>query len=975
MQDLTAFKGTLPYASELFGIYQPLLGWKSKITARRVDRSLALGFDAIAETVLNRLRAPIVVRAEDERQLMAGRLVNAQFRIDGLKPLDLEQGPQPVLSPTIDSGVARLLRERIGDTPPRKWDEVVNQSRMTGLLERLQTLLVEPEQLVQRPDVAAYVEAFVASLGNLDRPTILRALFDKESRIAGYLIFLAQHAPAQLTGLFFRSPRADALRLAAFTDPLLNFGDEAYKAILSPVGVIHLYREYFFEFDSFLGPPVGHVWLSPGGTIELIEVNTRKVFTERTAETSVETLQRSEAETTTQDDIAEAVKQENRDNMKFGFTNTATVTTPVFQDTATSSFSLDNTKTSSRETTHKQMRRQSEKLTSEIKRNFKTTFRTSTEVTDTTSKRYVIQNTTKRLVNYELRRKMRKVGVQVQDIGVQMCWHTFVDDPGRELGIAKLVHMGEKPDMSNVVQPDAPPDPTIELDEASFPIPFVGTNTSDNEQAYTDGTETEVEDIGDRTENIEWQFPQSVTFKKPGYTLTDVRLEAVGADAQLDHVGLTSADGSSRGSFTARVRYVNWNETSQFTVRAFLTWTPSEAMGQKVQAAYDTAMAKYTEEQARRYKEAFFKASRERIKLASRVAPRRAEELREEERTVVYRRLIAQLMAVAPNESKHVISELVRSIFDVDKMLYFVAPEWWVPRLHRSTQRLGEEEKPPVPGAPPAAAGGTVTGGALGATPLLQSAVHITSLVKLAEAKAVVEREAAAPPKPTPIPAANIVDWGGAREYGRDSYYITEESAPARLGSSLGWLLQLDGDNLRNALLNAPWVKAVIPIRIGKERAAINWLQQAHVEGNDGLTARYDASPEDPPELQSTATHEVSVLDALNFLAAKINTFDQRSRTSVVPNPADPEDASNHYAGSMPTEAVFENGFYPLKGGVRFNQAGTDQPIFSQWMEILPTDQVAAVEVEYDPKTLQVKVLAQPEREPAGGGGNGEDDD
>src|SRR4029079_365073 len=83
----------------------------------------------------------------------------------------------------------------------------------------------------------------------------------------------------------------------------------------------------------------------------------------------------------------------------------------------------------------------------------------------------------------------------------------------------------------------------------------------------------------------------------------------------------------------------------------------------------------------------------------------------------------------------------------------------------------------------------------------------------------------ATPPTPAPIPQANIVDWGGASEYGRDNYYITEYSSPAPLGSSLGWLLQLDGDNLRNAMLNAPWVKAVIPIRIGKERAALNWLQ------------------------------------------------------------------------------------------------------------------------------------------------------
>ena len=75
-----------------------------------------------------------------------------------------------------------------------------------------------------------------------------------------------------------------------------------------------------------------------------------------------------------------------------------------------------------------------------------------------------------------------------------------------------------------------------------------------------------------------------------------------------------------------------------------------------------------------------------------------------------------------------------------------------------------------------------------------------------------------------------------------------------------------------------------------------------------------------------------------------------------MPNPADPDDPRNHFAGSMAPEAVFEHGFYPLKGGVRFDQEATEQAIFSQWMEILPTDQTVALEVEYDPKTLQIKV-------------------
>jgi len=102
----------------------------------------------------------------------------------------------------------------------------------------------------------------------------------------------------------------------------------------------------------------------------------------------------------------------------------------------------------------------------------------------------VIQNTTDKLVNYELRRKMRKVTVQVQDIGTSLCWHTFVDDAGRDLGIAKLVHIGQPPDLSDLVQPDAPPIPTAQMQEVSISIPFVGLDTDDTGNAYTDGTET-----------------------------------------------------------------------------------------------------------------------------------------------------------------------------------------------------------------------------------------------------------------------------------------------------------------------------------------------------------------------------------------------------------------------------------------------------------------------------------------------------
>jgi len=942
MKSFDDYKGILPYASELFGIYQPLLGWKSQLIRRRYDRIRALLYETLAARTLVAARVPVNVRLSDGRtNAVAARTGALSFKVSQLVPLDLDRTSEPHVSSTIDTGIARMILSEVGEKPPDDWSKVITAPHVEELLKKFQAIVSNATELQKRPDLSDYVDAFSKAYTHTQTQTLLEELFAKECKVAGYLLFLAQHTPSSLDALFFQSPKSALLAAAQVEDPLLNFGANNYDAILSPIGIIHLYREYFFEFDSFLGPPVGHVWLSPGGTVELIEVSTRKTLTEKTFEQSIETTTKSETDVTTQDDIADAIKEENRDNIKFGFTNTASYSSPVFSDTATADLSIDQTKTTSRETTHKQMRQQSEKLSSEIKRNFKTTFKTSTEITDTSSKRYVIQNTTDKLVNYELRRKMRKVGVQVQDIGVSLCWHTFVDDAGRDLGVGKLVHIGQPPELSDLVQPDAPPIPTAQAQEVSINIPFVGIDTDETDNAYADGTETDTGFL-DSTGHIQADFDQKVMFTAPGYTLTAVDLDPQGTDAKLSVANLNSAVGSSAGTFTIHINYVNWSGQHQIPTKVTLHWDPSQSVRDAATAEYNARMTAYNNEKARRYKEAFYAAARERIKLASGITPRPAEDLREEERTVVYRALISQLMSVGTHQSKHVISELVRSIFDVDKMLYFVAPEWWAPRLHQSAQHLGEE-----PGTTPAPTGPKISPAFAGLFTRIPGVISTFG--------GAVSGTSGGAVSGTSITDENIVDWGGAKELNRDNYYITDESNPAKLGASLGWLLQLDGDNLRNAVLNSPWVKAVIPIRIGKERAALNWLQQAHVEGSDGLDAEYVAAENDPPELKSTPGHTVTISDALGILIDKIQEFDQKSRTPIIGNPADPEDASNHFAGSLPTEAVFEHGFYPLKGGVHFEGDATEQAIFSQWMEILPTDQVAALAVEYDPKTLQVK--------------------
>jgi hypothetical protein len=285
--------------------------------------------------------------------------------------------------------------------------------------------------------------------------------------------------------------------------------------------------------------------------------------------------------------------------------------------------------------------------------------------------------------------------------------------------------------------------------------------------------------------------------------------------------------------------------------------------------------AKLTEAQIKAQHAAAVQLVRERIKLASNIRMRPSKDLREEERTVIYRKLIKMLTHIETPSTKqlHLMTELIRSIFDIDSMLYFVAPEWWRPK---SGYTSGQN-------------------------------------VEINQYKLTTEDK---------------VNWEGSKlKIGpyqifteRPNYYITEESEPARMGSSLGWMLQLDGDIHRNILLNSPWVKVVIPIKTGREVSAIKWLKDAEVEGTDGLNTKYGGK-----DLDLDPNHN-TIEDALEKLAQMISGLNTDIKNTIA------------------TEKVDETGFHPLEGG--FTLSGEPFKIFDQWVEILPTDQVVAVEYE-----------------------------
>lgn len=896
--DIKKFKFTLPYSSEIFGLYQPLLGWKSKRINSRVHKGFLSDKVKYLQTLFQKYQGEFKLKLDNEAQ------VEAIDTIDIGKPAG---GNRTVEAAIIQEISKKLPKEK--NVNDEVWGSVINQESLTSLLNR--NVKKNLEAWMQRGEFPTRVAA-EASAMRVAKTEILKQKVGQESAIAGVLLELTNAKQYAFLKEVFYKPEFDIKSLLAFAsyqDPFdyIDPQKDLDRVGVSPVGIVHLFRQYFFEFDTFLGTPVGHIWLSPGSTVELIEVSTRKTITEKALELQSEKIVKTESSLTQQDELSDAVKEDNKNDIKFGASVTANQSWVWGSASQTASFDMNTTQQTAREQSHRHMRQQSDKLATEIRTNYKSTFKTVTEYTDTTSKRYVLTNNTEELVNYELRRKMRQVGVQVQDIGSYLCWQCYVDEPGDSLGVANMVHVAKSPDLEKIPHPKAivPLKPFTE--KVNISIPFVGKDTDDKDISYTNGRETEV-GLFDCEEHIEYKFPQKVTCKEVNYYLDSVTLNPRGSEVQPSVRNFTVNKNSNSASFTVQLDYVHFHGQNSVNLEASLYWVPNQDED-AIREENEKKLAEYTAEVESAYKKEFIEAAQERIKAASNIEQRKFEDLREEERIVIYRHLIQDLLTPEKKvpqsdyRTRHVVSELINSIFDVDKMLYFVAPEWWKPRMHYG-QVFGTV-KP---------SGKVNSDGTPEMVPDLTNTITQDS----------------------------VVGWGGIAELREDNYYITADSTPAKLGSSLGWLLQLDGDNLRNAFLNAPWVKAVIPIRPGKEKAALNWLKQ--IEGTNGI------GPNDMYTGKEQELQGKTMLEALDILAAKVKAKHEDSiKTKNFPDPDHPQNDDNAVTAT-PVDKVYEHGFYPLQGGFKV-QVGQEFEVFDQWVEILPTDQVVAVEVNYDPKT------------------------
>jgi head-tail adaptor len=891
ISDLTEYRGVMPYASELLGVYQPLLGWRSTRATRRFEigslreneqfvQKLSSHFEGQAFVALlppdQHLDVKVLPGRFPDNRLRNHKSILMQELATKFLPPEMPVAPDAWtqldanITPLLNSSVRTTHIRRIFGDPPRP-----DHKKIAKLREQL--------------DFESRVGGALSHLIKLSNFKILEKLFYFERTLEDAL---------RKTGDEFISNRRGAQVDLNTVDP--RNPDHIASGIISPVGIIHLFRQYFFELDTFLGPPVSHVWLAPGAEVELFEVHTRREIIEKIIETSLDIQSQSERATTSSDELSEAVKEENSQDLKLG----ASVQASYTNISASSSFDMSSSQTKAREKNHKQSREQTDKLSRSIRQSMKTTFKSVTDVTDLSSVRHVFKNGTGSLLNYELRQKMRQVGVQIQDVGTYLSWQTYVDDPGKELGVAELIHIASPASLESIPDPTLIPRLEAFQESRAIVIPFIPASDGADKsgEIYVDGREADGnnETLGS-LELIQWQFPLRFDSPKAHHTLERIEFDARGTPTVVSHSGISAA-GSGAASITLNLNFADFQGQSSITVGANLYWVPSSDANNKIDQENEKTLAKHDAAVRQANEKAYLSAVRERVTLASKIRKRRGSDLREEERIVVYRKLIQEMLLAGvpiPDErSRHLVAEMLSAIFDIDKMLYYVAPEWWKPRTHGAHRQQIEPS-------------GSVSAATL---------------------------------------ATSKIGWGGTGALNRDNYMITEDAEPAKLGSSIGWLLQLDGDNMRNAFLNAPWVKAVIPIRPGQEAAALNWLRK--VEGTNGITDTdvYRTGNTSEKFLDSERSYDgAPVFEVLGDLAERISRKHKASNI-VARYPEDPTIDDRNKVNATPVDRVFEHGFNPIEGGFRVVPQGEFE-VFDQWTEVLPTDQIVPVEVKYDPKT------------------------
>jgi hypothetical protein len=201
-KDIETYKGITPYASEHYGVYQPLLGWESNLTKKWIQRGSIL-IDPRVKLILDGRLQP------GKSQLhLEPPLIPVFF-----SPASLISPFKVMLAKNLNSEILKLLQAQVqnfvdannGRLPKDdEWKQQIIEVFMDAKNDPLRKVYdIHRNQLLA--DILTGNPSAPEMTGTLE--TTLLGLMQYESQIATFLIILAEglggEAPNELQKLFF----------------------------------------------------------------------------------------------------------------------------------------------------------------------------------------------------------------------------------------------------------------------------------------------------------------------------------------------------------------------------------------------------------------------------------------------------------------------------------------------------------------------------------------------------------------------------------------------------------------------------------------------------------------------------------------------------------------------------------------------------------------------------------------------------
>ena len=125
ISDLTKYKGILPYASELFGVYQPLLGWKSARKTKRIQTALNSAKTQFMQNLLKNYQPNVAIEFAPNGNVVQRKIEAGNLLKNKLNPQNESRLLQMIS--------ASLLERDMPDA--NDWKQVLSKEALTILLK------------------------------------------------------------------------------------------------------------------------------------------------------------------------------------------------------------------------------------------------------------------------------------------------------------------------------------------------------------------------------------------------------------------------------------------------------------------------------------------------------------------------------------------------------------------------------------------------------------------------------------------------------------------------------------------------------------------------------------------------------------------------------------------------------------------------------------------------------------------------